>query len=70
MPVESLRKAALQVERAQMAFNTGLNEYQNACQRQDWEIIDAKRLQAVCALESFLDNVAMSHRLMGNRFNG
>jgi phosphoribosyl-dephospho-CoA transferase len=48
-----------------MAFNTGMAEYQDACQRQDWEILETKRFQVTTALEGLLDSVASAHKLMG-----
>jgi hypothetical protein len=65
---EVLKQASLQTERATMAFNTGMSEYQDACRRCDWQILDDKRFQTITALEGLLDCYASVHRLMGNGF--
>jgi hypothetical protein len=60
---DDLRTAAFAIERSWSSFNCGLEEFRNACQRGDEVHAERKRLQVMTALEGFLDNVAIAHRL-------
>lgn len=58
-------EAKVDLDRAVKAYvssSQALQDFQQACQRRDWDKVELARTTALCSLESFMDNFAMAYR--------